>query len=108
MAKTEMTQIMALNEVINENVERDPEVTAKLVEVYNALVKKKENRKPKKVAEADVIQFEYLAADALCLNRELWLMVVEACVCFGFQFVEGINACLRLGATSLRHATHPF
>lgn len=54
MAKKELTQIMALNEVINENVERDPEVTAKLVEVYNALVKKKENRKPKKVAEADV------------------------------------------------------
>ena len=62
MAKTEMTQIMALNEVINENVERDPEVTAKLVEVYNALVKKKENRKPKKVAEADVTDMAIIRA----------------------------------------------
>lgn len=62
MAKVELTQIAALNEVINEDKERDTEVQAKLVEIYNALVKKKENRKPKKVPEADVTDMAIVKA----------------------------------------------
>ena len=57
MAKTELTQIMALETVIaefeNEGNTRNKEVQAKLVEVYNALVKKKENRKPKAQSDED-------------------------------------------------------
>lgn len=51
--KNEMTQIKALEMVIAEEVERPADVQAKLVEVYNALIKKKENRKPKEIAEED-------------------------------------------------------
>lgn len=55
--KNELTQIKALEVVIAEaeaeDNGRDEAVQAKLVEVYNALVKKKENRKPKAQSEAD-------------------------------------------------------
>ena len=51
--KNELTQIKALEVVIAEDNGRAEDVQAKLVEVYNALVKKKENRKPKKASEAD-------------------------------------------------------
>lgn len=52
-SKNEMTQIKALEIVIAEEVERPADVQKKLEEVYNALIKKKENRKPKEVAEED-------------------------------------------------------
>ena len=51
--KNELTQIKALEMVIAEDNGRADDVQAKLVEVYNALVKKKENRKPKEVSEQD-------------------------------------------------------
>ena len=47
--KNELTQIKALEVVIAEDNGRAEDVQAKLVEVYNALVKKKENRKPKRL-----------------------------------------------------------
>ena len=51
--KNEMTQIKALEIVIAEDNGRAEDVQKKLVEVYNALIKKKENRKPKEVSEQD-------------------------------------------------------
>lgn len=55
--KNEMTQIKALEVVIAEgkveSATRSAEVQAKLEEVYNALIKKKENRKPKAQSEED-------------------------------------------------------
>lgn len=55
--KNEMTQIKALEVVIAEGkvegATRSAEVQAKLEEVYNALIKKKENRKPKAQSEED-------------------------------------------------------
>lgn len=62
--KNELTQIMALEMVIAEAevIERSEDVQAKLVEVYNALVKKKENRKPKQVAEADIVNMAKIKA----------------------------------------------
>ena len=64
--KNELTQIMALEMVIAEaqveGNERSEDVQAKLVEVYNALVKKKENRKPKQVAEADIVNMAKIKA----------------------------------------------
>lgn len=51
-AKSEMTQIKALEIVIAEGGRAD-DVQAKLQEVLNALTKKKENRKPKEVTEED-------------------------------------------------------
>lgn len=53
--KNEMTQIKALEVVIAEDNGRAEDVQAKLVEVYNALIKKKENRKPKAQTEADTV-----------------------------------------------------
>lgn len=61
MAKAEMTQIKALEEVIAEGGRAD-DVQAKLVEVYNALVKKKENRKPKKVTDEDKAYTDLIVA----------------------------------------------
>lgn len=60
--KNELTQIKALEMVIAEDNGRAEDVQAKLVEVYNALVKKKENRKPKEVAEADVANMAKIKA----------------------------------------------
>lgn len=60
--KNELTQIKALEMVIAEDNGRAEDVQAKLVEVYNALVKKKENRKPKKVAEEDVVNMAKIKA----------------------------------------------
>ena len=57
--KNEMTQIKALEVVIAEGTvegaTRPADVQAKLEEVYNALIKKKENRKPKEQTEEDKV-----------------------------------------------------
>lgn len=64
--KNDLTQIKALEIVIAEgkveNSTRPADVQAKLEEVYNALVKKKENRKPKKVSEADMVDMATIKA----------------------------------------------
>lgn len=60
--KNEMTQIKALEVVLGEEVERDPEVTAKVQEVLTSLIKKKENRKPKEVSEEDKAYTEVIKA----------------------------------------------
>lgn len=56
-AKSEMTQIKALEIVIAEGG-RAEDVQGKLEEVYNALVKKKVNRKPKAQTEEDKVYTE--------------------------------------------------
>ena len=57
MAKTELTQIKALEIVVAEGkvegATRSADVQAKLEEVLSALIKKKENRKPKAQTEED-------------------------------------------------------
>ena len=60
--KNEMTQIKALEVVLGEEVEGDPEVTAKVQEVLTSLIKKKENRKPKEVSEEDKAYTEVIKA----------------------------------------------
>lgn len=57
MAKTELTQIKALEIVVEEGKAegstRPADVQAKLEEVLSALIRKKENRKPKAQSEED-------------------------------------------------------
>lgn len=75
--KNELTQIKALEIVIAEDNGRAEDVQAKLVEVYNALIKKKENRKPKKVAEADVADMATIK-DTLAENGKLTVTEIIA------------------------------
>ena len=60
------------------------------------------------VAIADVVQLQYLAADALGFDGQLRTAVVEARVGFSLKLIESVNACLCFGAAGLRHAAHPF
>ena len=57
---------------------------------------------------ADVVQFEYFAAYAFCLDRYLRADLVDTRESFLLQFIECVDACPRLGAASLRHTAHPL
>ena len=75
--KNELTQIKALEMVIAEENGRADDVQAKLVEVYNALVKKKENRKPKAQSEADIALMGTIA-DVLAGGEKLTVSEIIA------------------------------
>ena len=56
---------------------------------------------------ADVVQLQDFSTDALGLYCQFGAFLLEACMGFLFQFVEGVDAGSGFGAAGLRHTSHP-
>lgn len=85
--KNEMTQIKALEVVIAEGkiegATRPADVQAKLEEVYNALIKKKENRKPKEQTEEDKVYTAKIVETLTGTDKGLTIGEIIAATDFG-------------------------